>query len=213
MGEKDKFRKEDPNALWTMIFRTARKVNTVTKIAILLTIMILAFLIRVFSVIRHESVIHEFDPWFNFRSTKYLTQNGLYAFWNWYDSESWHPLGRVVGGTVYPGIMVTSSFIKWILDFLSFPLDIRNICVFLAPVFAGFTALSTFMLTKECTNKVEAGLLAALFISLVPSYMSRSVAGSYDNEAVAIWALTNTFYLWIKAVNTGSIIWSVCCTL
>jgi dolichyl-diphosphooligosaccharide--protein glycosyltransferase len=43
--------------------------------------------------------------------------------------------------------------------------------------------------------------------------MSRSVAGSYDNEAVAIWALTNTFFLWIRAVNTGSVIWSVALTL
>ena len=53
----------------------------------------------------------------------------------------------------------------------------------------------------------------ALFISIVPSYISRSVAGSYDNEAVAITALVNTFYLWIKAVNTGSIMWAVICSL
>ena len=33
----------------------------------------------------------------------------------------------------------------------------------------------------------------------VPSYISRSVAGSYDNEAVAIFALIFTFYLYIKA--------------
>jgi dolichyl-diphosphooligosaccharide--protein glycosyltransferase len=174
---------------------------------------VLAFLIRVFSVIRYESVIHEFDPWFNYRTTKFLTDKGLYEFWNWYDSESWHPLGRVIGGTIYPGIMVTSSMIKWALDIISLPLDIRNVCVFLAPTFAGFTAISTFMLTKECTNKIDAGLWAALFISIVPSYISRSVAGSYDNEAVAITALTNTFFLWIKAVNTGSILWSVACTL
>jgi len=103
--------------------------------------------------------------------------------------------------------------IKWALDFLAFPLDIRNVCVFLAPVWAGFTAISTFGLAKECTNRVETGLLAALFISIVPSYISRSVAGSYDNEAVAIWALVNTFYLWIKAVNTGSILWAVACSL
>jgi dolichyl-diphosphooligosaccharide--protein glycosyltransferase len=176
-------------------------------------IAVLAFFVRVFSVIRFESVIHEFDPWFNFRTTRFLADKGVYEFWNWYDSESWHPLGRVIGGTIYPGIMFTSSLAKWALDFLAFPLDIRNICVFLAPVFAGFTAVSTFMFAKECTNKVETGLIAALFISIVPSYISRSVAGSYDNEAVAIWALTNTFYLWIKAVNTGSILWSVACTL
>lgn len=34
----------------------------------------------------------------------------------------------------------------------------------------------------------------------VPSYISRSVAGSYDNEAVAIFALIFTFYLYIKVI-------------
>ena len=29
-----------------------------------------------FSVLRFESVIHEFDPWFNFRATKYLVEHG-----------------------------------------------------------------------------------------------------------------------------------------
>jgi dolichyl-diphosphooligosaccharide--protein glycosyltransferase len=38
----------------------------------------LAFLVRVFSVIRYESVIHEFDPWFNFRTTKFLAKEGFY---------------------------------------------------------------------------------------------------------------------------------------
>ena len=46
-------------------------------------------------------------------------------------------------------------------------------------------------------------------IGLVPSYMSRSVAGAYDNEGVAIFALIFAFYVFIKACNTGSIIWSV----
>lgn len=183
------------------------------KIIILFLIALLAFAVRVFSVIRYESVIHEFDPWFNFRTTKYLAQEGLYQFWNWFDSESWYPLGRVIGGTIFPGIMVTSASIKWIADFLSFPIDIRNVCVFLAPVFAGLTSISTYFFTKECTNRSEAGLFAALFISIVPSYISRSVAGSYDNEGVAIWALITTFWLWVKAVNTGSILWSVLCTL
>jgi len=205
--------KEDESSIFTSIFQYGREQSLIFKIVILAGIAALAFLVRVFSVIRYESVIHEFDPWFNYRTTKYLNEKGLYEFWNWYDSESWHPLGRVIGGTIFPGIMVTSSFIKWTLDFIALPLDIRNVCVFLAPVFAGFTAVSTYLLTKECTNRIETGLLAALFISIVPSYISRSVAGSYDNEAVAIWALVNTFYFWIKAVNTGSILWAVACTL
>src|ERR1700712_1608353 len=50
----------------------------------------------------------------------------------------------------------------------------------------------------------SAGLLAAAFIGIAPGYISRSVAGSYDNEAIAIFLLMFTFYLWIKAVKTGS---------
>jgi Oligosaccharyl transferase STT3 subunit len=50
----------------------------------------------------------------------------------------------------------------------------------------------------------SAGLLAAAFIAIVPGYISRSVAGSYDNEAIAIFLLMFTFYLWIKALKTGS---------
>lgn len=183
------------------------------KISILAMICLMAFLIRIFSVIRFESVIHEFDPWFNYRTTKFLESKGWYEFWNWFDSESWYPLGRVIGGTIFPGIMGTATGIKWTLDAISLPMDIRNVCVFLAPVFSGFTAISTYFLTKEATNKPNAGLFAALLIACVPSYISRSVAGSYDNEGVAIFALVNTFFLWVKAINTGSVMWSVLCTL
>jgi dolichyl-diphosphooligosaccharide--protein glycosyltransferase len=45
--------------------------------------------------------------------------------WNWFDHESWYPLGRVVGGTVYPGLMTTAAFIYWVFEKLAFPVDIR----------------------------------------------------------------------------------------
>lgn len=132
-----------------------------------------------------------------------LVKNGFYDFWNWFDEKSWYPLGRVVGGTVYPGIMVTSAIIHNVLHFFNFPVDIRNVCVFLAPMFSGLTAFSAYLLTKELKDS-SAGLLAAAFLGVAPGYISRSVAGSYDNEGIAIFLLVFTFYLWIKAVKTGS---------
>lgn len=185
----------------------------ILKIGILILICSVSFMIRVFSVIKYESVIHEFDPWFNYRSTKFTLQNGFYEFWNWYDSESWYPIGRVVGGTVYPGIMFTGTLLKYLMDWVALPLDIRNICVFMAPLFSIFQCLSAYLFTTESTNRPEAGFFAALFMAIIPSIIARGCAGSYDNEAVAVWALMNTFYLWIKACNTGSIMWSVLCTL
>jgi len=51
-------------------------------------------------VLRFESVIHEFDPYFNYRTTKYLAENGFYSFHNWFDDRVWYPLGRIIGGTI-----------------------------------------------------------------------------------------------------------------
>lgn len=186
----------------------SRKQEILLRISVLALLCVLAFSTRLFSVLRYESVIHEFDPWFNFRTTKVLVEKGWYEFYNWFDSESWYPLGRIVGGTVYPGLMFTSAIIYWALQALNITVDIRNVCVMLAPLFASFTVIVTYLIGKEVRDS-SAGLVAAAFISIVPGYISRSVAGSYDNEGVAIFALLFTFYLWIKSVKTGSILWTV----
>lgn len=170
---------------------------------------------RLFSVIRFESIIHEFDPWFNFRATKYLVTHSFYKFLNWFDDKTWYPLGRVTGGTLYPGLMVTSSVIFNLLKKIGLPVDIRNICVMLAPAFSSLTALATYLFTLEITytlpsmnNKKTPALLSAAFMSIVPGYISRSVAGSYDNEAIAITLLMVTFYFWIKSIRLGSILYA-----
>lgn len=109
--------------------------------------------------------------------------------------------------------MFTSGFIQYILHLLNISINVRNMCVFLAPLFAANTVIATFFLVKECTKQTNTALLASALIGLVPSYVSRSVGGSYDYEAVAIFALILTFYFWVKSVNTGSIYWSCICAL
>ncbi|KAI3544383.1 oligosaccharyl transferase STT3 subunit [Colletotrichum paranaense] len=187
--------------------------RTVLRVTILSLIAAAAVASRLFSVIRFESIIHEFDPWFNFRATKYLVANGFTKFWDWFDDRTWHPLGRVTGGTLYPGLMVTSGAIYHALRALTVPVDIRNICVLLAPAFSGLTAYAAYLLTNEMTTSPSAGLLAAVFMGISPGYISRSVAGSYDNEAIAIFLLVFTFYLWIKALKLGSMLWGALCAL
>ncbi|EPS37270.1 hypothetical protein H072_9072 [Dactylellina haptotyla CBS 200.50] len=186
--------------------------RNILKVVILLVIAAVSVASRLFSVIRFESIIHEFDPWFNFRASKYLVKNGFFDFWNWFDDRTWYPLGRVTGGTLYPGLMVTSGAIWHFLRMISLPVDIRNICVLLAPGFSGLTAFATYLFTAEMKDS-SAGLLAAAFMGIAPGYISRSVAGSYDNEAIAIFLLMFTFYLWIKAAKLGSAMWGGLCAL
>lgn len=96
------------------------------------------------------------------RATRVLASKGFYVcpapasyvprvlklsqeFWNWFDPTAWYPLGRVVGGTIYPGLMATSGVIYSALHALNLPVDVRNICVLLAPGFSALTAWATYM--------------------------------------------------------------------
>jgi len=173
-------------------------------------IMAVAFAIRLFSIVKYESVIHEFDPYFNYRVTKFASEKGMAEFWNFFDDRTWYPLGRVVGGTIYPGLTLTATWIYWfITDVLKLhPVSVKDVCVMIGPIFSALTALSTYGLVNEVRGK-GAGLMAACLIATIPSYISRSVAGSYDNEAVAIFALVVTFYLYVKSMKTGSLLWGV----
>ncbi|KAG7021884.1 Dolichyl-diphosphooligosaccharide--protein glycosyltransferase subunit STT3A [Cucurbita argyrosperma subsp. argyrosperma] len=186
--------------------------GNVLSVFILILIGVLAFSIRLFSVIKYESVIHEFDPYFNLPSYPgvtgiYLSKKGIYEFWNWFDDRTWYPLGRVIGGTVYPGLTLTAGTLWRVFNALNIPLSVETVCVFTAPIFSAFASWATYLLTKEVKG-AGAGLTAAALLAMVPSYISRSVAGSYDNEAVAIFALIFTFYLYIKTLNTGSLFYA-----
>jgi dolichyl-diphosphooligosaccharide--protein glycosyltransferase len=208
---QEDYKKPKNNTPCALMF-SLRKKDILLRIIILSLICVLSFSTRLFSVLRYESVIHEFDPYFNFRSAKYLVEKGWYEFYNWFDDFSWYPLGRVVGGTVYPGIQITAALMYWALNALHFTVDMRNVCVLTSPFFSSNTVLSTYQFTKEIAGP-GAGLMAAAFISIVPGYISRSVAGSFDNEGVAIFALLTTFWLFIRSVKTGSLYWSVAACL
>jgi len=76
--------------------------------------------------------------------------------------------------------MVTAATFYNMLHYFNLTVDIRNICVFLAPLFSSFTTIVTYHLTKELSNS-GAGLVAAAFMSVVPGYISRSVAGKFSD--------------------------------
>ena len=102
-------------------------IKTLLVFTSLACVCITGFMTRLFSVIRYESIIHEFDPWFNYRATHHMVTNGYYNFLNWFDERAWYPLGRIVGGTVYPGLMITSGAIHYILNSLNITIHIREV--------------------------------------------------------------------------------------
>lgn len=81
-------------------------------------------------------------------------------FLNWFDERSWYPLGRHVGGTIYPGkfnfiylficiniwlgLMATAGFVHYVMNALNLTIDIRNVCVLIGPFFSSVTAIVAY---------------------------------------------------------------------
>eukprot|EP00947_MAST-08B_sp_MAST-8B-sp1_P002611 g2611.t1 len=67
----------------------ARFVGWLGALACMVPVARWAFEFRLHAINNYGSVIHEFDPWFNFRATKYLVDNGWDDFFTWFDHRSW----------------------------------------------------------------------------------------------------------------------------
>jgi hypothetical protein len=62
-------------------------------------------------------------------------------------------------GTIYPGLMVTSAVLYHMAWLVNVTIDIRNVCVFLAPFFSSLTTIVTYLLTKELRVRRKTCLL------------------------------------------------------
>lgn len=163
-----------------------------------------AFRIRTYALEEFGMVIHEFDPWFNFRATQYLSKHGWHAFFHWFDYKVWYPLGRPVGTTIYPGLQITAvavhRFLKWMGD--DWKMTLNDVCCTM-PCWGG--AVATFFLgltSYEVSNNFTAAVISATIMAVIPAHMMRSVGGGYDNECIAMSAIIATFFFWIRSLRT-----------
>jgi len=203
-----------------------------------------AYEIRLYPVKIYGKVIHEFDPWFNYRATEYLAEHGAAKFFKWYDYQSWYPLGRPVGTTIYPGMQIAGAGIfeamkrvpvfshkldypeavkKILVKFrktlkrngmlyfpptpklVSFePMSVNDICVMIPAWFGSLASLFGGLLTFEATRSVNAGICAVGVMAVIPANLMRSVAGAFDNEAMAVTFILSTFWAWCRCVRGPS---------
>ena len=162
-----------------------------------------AYDIRTYALTEYGMVIHEFDPWFNFRATQYLSKHGWQEFFHWFDHMSWYPLGRPVGTTIYPGLQITAVAIHRALKWMgpAWKMSLNNVCCTMPCWFGASTTGFMYLLTAEATGSRTAGTFAAVIMAIVPAHMMRSVGGGFDNESIAMTALTMTFYFWVRALR------------
>lgn len=86
-------------------------------------------------------------------------------------------------GTIYPGLMVTSAVLYHIAWLVNVTIDIRNVCVFLAPFFSSLTTIITYLLTKEL--RVRKKFYWFNSQHLISCHVSDSLYGfKYNNRSV-----------------------------
>lgn len=173
----------------------------------------LAFFCRLMSVIRYETVIHEFDPYFQYKSTLYLNEKGNTAFQGWLDTDTWYPLSRSMPISLYPGLMYTAeAFLRLCKSIVYTPISVLQASVYMGPVMSVVGSIFSFdigyIVDGSSSTSAMTGLLTALFLSIIPGFIQRSVAGSYDNESSSITAMMIIFDLWLRACTAkqGNII-------
>jgi dolichyl-diphosphooligosaccharide--protein glycosyltransferase len=182
-------------------------VGNLVRSLILVVVGWVAYDIRLHAIKEYGLVIHEFDPWFNYRATEYLDQHGLEKFFKWFDYMSWYPLGRPVGTTIYPGMQMTSVFIKNTLNNMGYPISLNDVCCYVPAWFGVSATYFLGLLTYECSNNANAAVASTAIMAIVPAHIMRSVGGGYDNESIAMTAMMMTFFLWTRSLRTKNSWW------
>src|ERR671922_1669697 len=86
------------------------KVRHMLVIAILAIAFSTAFIMRSYPI-KYGYYLNEFDPYFDYRATKYIVDNGLGAYLSWHDTMSWYPEGRNVPATSQSGLHIVAAYL------------------------------------------------------------------------------------------------------
>jgi dolichyl-diphosphooligosaccharide--protein glycosyltransferase len=98
------------------LFR-AGSIEFQTRHLLVIAVLALAFssaLIMRFYPIKYGYYLNEFDPYFDYRATKFIVDNGLNAYWQWHDTMSWYPEGRDVPETSQAVLHITAASLRYL---------------------------------------------------------------------------------------------------
>ncbi|AJA93022.1 hypothetical protein A7X95_04710 [Candidatus Nitrosopelagicus brevis] len=147
--------------------------------------------------------LFEFDPFFNFRATEYILDNGTDAYFNWIDEKTWHPFGRNVSETSQVTLHLTAAFLYPIFNFGS---SLYNFTILFPLVIGSLTAIVVFAFVRVLGG-TTAGLFAALIFSVSVPIFSRGLIGWFKSEPLGLFFAFIAMYLFVSGIkfNKGKI--------
>ena len=135
----------------SILFRIGNQefhVRHLLVIGILVIAFTTAFIMRSYPI-KYGFYLNEFDPYFDFRATKYIVDNGLDAYWKWHDNLSWYPEGRDIPGTSQAGLHISSALLYKIFGGNTSLLDFT---IILPVVVGSLTTIIIFGLVRALSS-------------------------------------------------------------
>ena len=74
------------------------RLNHLLVIGVLVLSFSISFMIRS-QAAEYGNELNEFDPFYNFRATEFIVENGYSEYFDWHDDLSWYPEGRNISAT------------------------------------------------------------------------------------------------------------------
>jgi dolichyl-diphosphooligosaccharide--protein glycosyltransferase len=179
-----------------------------TRHLLVIAVLALAFsaaLIMRFYPVKYGFYLNEFDPYFDYRATKFIVDNGLDAYWNWHDEMSWYPEGRDVPGTSQSVLHITAALLY---QAFGGGMSLLDFTIVFPAVMGSLTVIVMFALVRVLGG-TTAGLFSALLLAFSPSIIQRGNLGWFKSEPLGLFFGLLAIYLFISAIKHKEIKYAI----
>jgi len=142
--------------------------------------------------------LNEFDPFFNYRATQYIVDNGVDAYFQWNDELSWYPHGRDISQTSQVMLHLTAASTYWIFGSV---VNLYDFTILFPVIFGSFTAIVVFALVRVIGG-TTAGLFAALLFSISLPIIIRGQMGWFKSEPLGLFFSILALYLFLSGIKS-----------
>jgi dolichyl-diphosphooligosaccharide--protein glycosyltransferase len=140
----------------------------------------------------------EFDPFFNYRATQFMVENGLPAYLEWHDDLTWHPYGRDISATSQVMLHTSAATLYQIFGLGS---SLYDFTILFPVVVSSLTAIIIFALVRTIGG-TTAGLFASLFFAVSPIIILRGSIGWFKSEPLGLFYGLLAVYLLISGIKS-----------
>ena len=157
----------------------------------------LSFTLRVLPL-EYGFELTEFDPFFNYRATQFMTENGLPAYLEWRDDLTWYPHGRDVSATSQVMLHTSAAMLYQVFGMGT---SLYDFTIMFPVVVSSLTAIVIFALVRTIGG-TTAGLLASLFFAISPIIIMRGSIGWFKSEPLGLFYGLLAVYLLISGIKS-----------